>query len=319
MWPTRGRARPITVRHGDRPKRQRVGAYAVILRDDRILLSRLVAGGHQRRAVDAARRRARPRRGPARRGGPRDPRGDRARPPRSARPRGSTPRTCPAPGATAGGSTPTRCGSCTTGGCRSTRRSRAWSRSTAPPPRRPGCRCATSSTARCRWRRWCSRRCATTGRSASSGWRRTPWSCARRAAVLLTRISARGFHTGSWTLPGGGVDHGESPRRRWSARCVEECGVDLHGRRAARRPRRALQRHRPVRAARGLPRGPPRLRGRPSPDGRRAAGGGGRRHHRRGRLGAAGRDRAASAWPVLDVVRHALDARGRPAERGHAG
>ncbi|MGN6252477.1 MAG: NUDIX domain-containing protein, partial [Marmoricola sp.] len=31
------------------------------------------------------------------------------------------------------------------------------------------------------------------------------------AEVLLTRISSRGHHAGSWTLPGGGVDHGESP------------------------------------------------------------------------------------------------------------
>ena len=37
---------------------------------------------------------------------------------------------------------------------------------------------------------------------------------ARDDEVLLTRISARGFHTGSWTLPGGGLDHGEAPARR---------------------------------------------------------------------------------------------------------
>ncbi len=37
--------------------------------------------------------------------------------------------------------------------------------------------------------------------------------------VLLTRNSARGPHPGSWTLPGGGIDHGEEPRRdAWSAR-----------------------------------------------------------------------------------------------------
>ena len=107
------------------PKRQRVAAYAVILRDDRILLSRLSPHDHARGALDAARRRARPRRGPARRRGPRGPRGDRAGRRRSARPPGSTPRTCPACGATGAGSTRTRCGSCTTAGCRSTRRSRA--------------------------------------------------------------------------------------------------------------------------------------------------------------------------------------------------
>jgi ADP-ribose pyrophosphatase YjhB (NUDIX family) len=44
--------------------------------------------------------------------------------------------------------------------------------------------------------------------------------------VLLTRISARGFHTGSWTLPGGGVDHAESPRTAVLRELREECGVD---------------------------------------------------------------------------------------------
>jgi 8-oxo-dGTP diphosphatase len=49
----------------------------------------------------------------------------------------------------------------------------------------------------------------------------------RRAdEVLLTRISPRGFHTGSWTLPGGGLDHGESPRDALVREVREECGVD---------------------------------------------------------------------------------------------
>lgn len=48
----------------------------------------------------------------------------------------------------------------------------------------------------------------------------------RGDAVLLTRISGRGFHTGSWTLPGGGVDHGESPRAALVREVREECGVD---------------------------------------------------------------------------------------------
>ncbi|CAN5174756.1 hypothetical protein BH09ACT10_BH09ACT10_21700 [soil metagenome] len=30
-------------------------------------------------------------------------------------------------------------------------------------------------------------------------------------AILLTRISPQGFPAGTWTLPGGGVDHGEDP------------------------------------------------------------------------------------------------------------
>jgi ADP-ribose pyrophosphatase YjhB (NUDIX family) len=48
----------------------------------------------------------------------------------------------------------------------------------------------------------------------------------RADEVLLTRISPRGFHTGSWTLPGGGLDHGESPRNALVREVREECGVD---------------------------------------------------------------------------------------------
>jgi ADP-ribose pyrophosphatase YjhB (NUDIX family) len=43
--------------------------------------------------------------------------------------------------------------------------------------------------------------------------------------VLLTRISDRGAHSGSWTLPGGGLDHGESPRDALVREVREECGV----------------------------------------------------------------------------------------------
>ncbi len=47
----------------------------------------------------------------------------------------------------------------------------------------------------------------------------------RDDAVLLTRISDRGYHSGSWTLPGGGLDHGESPREGLAREVREECGV----------------------------------------------------------------------------------------------
>jgi 8-oxo-dGTP diphosphatase len=47
----------------------------------------------------------------------------------------------------------------------------------------------------------------------------------QRDEVLLTRISARGAHTGSWTLPGGGLDHGEPPREALVREVREECGV----------------------------------------------------------------------------------------------
>ena len=44
--------------------------------------------------------------------------------------------------------------------------------------------------------------------------------------ILLTRISARGHHRGAWTLPGGGVDHGEEPREALVREVREECGLE---------------------------------------------------------------------------------------------
>ncbi len=43
--------------------------------------------------------------------------------------------------------------------------------------------------------------------------------------LLLTRISARGFPVGMWTLPGGGVDHGESPHDAVRRELYEETGL----------------------------------------------------------------------------------------------
>jgi 8-oxo-dGTP diphosphatase len=43
--------------------------------------------------------------------------------------------------------------------------------------------------------------------------------------VLLTRNSARGPHPGSWTLPGGGIDHGEEPRDTVVREVHEETGL----------------------------------------------------------------------------------------------
>ena len=46
--------------------------------------------------------------------------------------------------------------------------------------------------------------------------------------ILLTRISPRGAHPGAWTLPGGGLDHGETPRDALAREVREECGVECH-------------------------------------------------------------------------------------------
>jgi 8-oxo-dGTP diphosphatase len=43
--------------------------------------------------------------------------------------------------------------------------------------------------------------------------------------VLLVQFSERGFHTGYWSLPGGGLAHGESPRPALEREVREECGV----------------------------------------------------------------------------------------------
>lgn len=48
----------------------------------------------------------------------------------------------------------------------------------------------------------------------------------RDGAVLLTRISPTGVGPGTWTLPGGGVDHGESPVETVRRELAEECGLE---------------------------------------------------------------------------------------------
>ena len=48
----------------------------------------------------------------------------------------------------------------------------------------------------------------------------------RGSAVLLTRLSDRAHHTGKWTLPGGGVHHGEPPAGALAREVAEECGID---------------------------------------------------------------------------------------------
>ncbi len=46
-------------------------------------------------------------------------------------------------------------------------------------------------------------------------------------ALLLTLVSERGHHAGSWTLPGGGVDHAEPPREAVRREVREECGLEV--------------------------------------------------------------------------------------------
>ncbi|MFC7727558.1 NUDIX domain-containing protein [Nocardioides sp. GCM10028917] len=43
--------------------------------------------------------------------------------------------------------------------------------------------------------------------------------------VLLTRLSSSAAHPGQWTLPGGGVDHGEHPSVALAREVEEECGL----------------------------------------------------------------------------------------------
>ena len=52
------------------------------------------------------------------------------------------------------------------------------------------------------------------------------YAVVRRAGeVLLTRLSARAAHPGRLTLPGGGVDHGEHPSVALAREVEEECGL----------------------------------------------------------------------------------------------
>ena len=55
--------------------------------------------------------------------------------------------------------------------------------------------------------------------------RREATGAAPDDAVLLTRVSPRGFHTGSWALPGGGVDFDEEPAAAAVREVAEETGA----------------------------------------------------------------------------------------------
>ena len=48
----------------------------------------------------------------------------------------------------------------------------------------------------------------------------------RAGALLLTRISPLGVSPGTWALPGGGIDHGENPVDTVRRELKEECGLE---------------------------------------------------------------------------------------------
>ncbi|QNN51386.1 NUDIX hydrolase [Nocardioides mesophilus] len=50
----------------------------------------------------------------------------------------------------------------------------------------------------------------------------------RDGEILLTRMSGRTRIQGRWTLPGGGIDHGEDPREALRREVLEETGLDVH-------------------------------------------------------------------------------------------
>ena len=220
----------------------------------------------------------------------------------------------PGCGATAAGPTTTRCGSCTTRGCRPTPPSRACVEVDGSTVDAPGTRSATCSTAPCRRCRW--------SQQALADW--SPFRMQRVGAYALVRRGDPARRRAADPVLGRGLPHRllEPARRR-------------------PRPRRARRPRRWSREVRGGVRARPREVGElllvhdehfsgTAPSGRyedfhavspglrgdrarrrRAARRRGRRHHRRGGVGAAAPRSTDGSRPVLDVV-------ARPRARGRA-
>lgn len=51
--------------------------------------------------------------------------------------------------------------------------------------------------------------------------------CIRNAQILLSRLSRATGRPGSWTLPGGGIDHGEPPAEAVVRETHEETGLEV--------------------------------------------------------------------------------------------
>lgn len=49
----------------------------------------------------------------------------------------------------------------------------------------------------------------------------------KKEALFVKRAKAEGFQPGSWELPGGGSDFGETPEEALKREIKEECGIDI--------------------------------------------------------------------------------------------